>query len=160
MFPISNFGFQYPIHVSNFKWCFQTTMFPMYVSNIYRALVTGVDVVDRCGRGWWQNFARGFTLMLVTLSLWIIGYQLLSPTFFAIIDMSVTNSDSLSDYLVWFGCTRRLFQVMLCVWLGGRKKLYWISHSKDSLTHCLKIDWIYFSKESIFHVLKCQTSSN
>ena len=38
MFRIYNFCFQYPIHVSKCKWCFQTTMFPMYVSNIHRAL--------------------------------------------------------------------------------------------------------------------------
>ena len=38
MFPISNLCFQYPMYVSKWKWCFQTTMFPMYVSNIHRAL--------------------------------------------------------------------------------------------------------------------------
>ena len=37
MFPISNLCFQYPMYVSKWKWCFQTTMFPMYVSNIHRA---------------------------------------------------------------------------------------------------------------------------
>ena len=37
LFPISNACFQYTFFVSKCKWCFQTTMFPMYVSNIHRA---------------------------------------------------------------------------------------------------------------------------
>ena len=37
MFPISNVCFQYTFFVSNRQWCFQTTMFPMYVSNIHGA---------------------------------------------------------------------------------------------------------------------------
>ena len=37
-FPMSDFCFQYPIYVSKWKWCFQTKMFPMYVSNIHGAL--------------------------------------------------------------------------------------------------------------------------
>ena len=37
LFPISDVCFQYTFFVSKRKWCFQTTMFPMYVSNIHRA---------------------------------------------------------------------------------------------------------------------------
>ena len=38
MFPISYVCFQYTVYVSKRKWCFQTTMFPMYVSNIHGAV--------------------------------------------------------------------------------------------------------------------------
>ena len=36
-FPNAFLCFKYPIHLSKCKWCSQTTMFPMYVSNIHRA---------------------------------------------------------------------------------------------------------------------------
>ena len=39
MFPISDVCFQYTVYVSKRKWCFQTTMFPMYVSNIHEAII-------------------------------------------------------------------------------------------------------------------------
>ena len=37
LFLISDVCFQYTFFVSKRKWCFQTTMFPMYVSNIHGA---------------------------------------------------------------------------------------------------------------------------
>ena len=37
LFPISDVCFQYTFYVSKRKRCFQTTMFPMYVSNIHGA---------------------------------------------------------------------------------------------------------------------------
>ena len=37
MFPISYVCFKYTVYVSKRKWCFQTTMFPMYVSNKHGA---------------------------------------------------------------------------------------------------------------------------
>ena len=50
MFPISNFCFQYPTHVSKSELCFQTTMFPMYVSNIHGALPSKIWLPGDYGR--------------------------------------------------------------------------------------------------------------
>ena len=57
MFPISDVCFQYTFFVSKCKWCFQTTTFPRYVSNIH-----GV-----CFQCTWSHF----TLTLTTPWPWL-----------------------------------------------------------------------------------------
>ena len=67
MFPKSNVCLQYTFFISKCKWCFQTTMFPMYYSNIHRAVQCSNERV----------MSERRLLLLDSLhfhSLWTIGF--------------------------------------------------------------------------------------